>query len=820
MKQSQITRQNHYVPCWYQKGFITGPRGTLHFLDQDPPEIKLPNDRKIIRKSLKLRPPTRCFREKDLYTTRFGNILNDEVEKFLFGAIDSSGAIAARAFSSGDLKLIHKYFQNFYEYLNTQKLRTPKGLDWIKSQYPSLTQVKLMLEMQHLRKMHCTMWLECVGEIVSAEQSHVKFIITDHPVTVYNSACPPASFACQYPKDPSIDLKGTQTVFALDSNRCLILTNLEYARNPTGVDLLAPRQNARYSAHTLARTDTMIRTRVLTSEEVVSINALLKTRSRRYLAAYEKAWLFPDKEGAVPWNDIGKILLPPSDMLWQFGGETYIGYEDGSVGYHDEFGRTDTIHKFLKKKVPPTEPDRNDPCACGSGRTYRKCCRNLQIDARAPWDVYGVRDRNRMFFNAVTDILGLDNGSTWEDVRRELSDDQVKRIHEMLEFLWPKDTNLANLLPRPDKRVFRTVYMGPIDPRTITTSVISLLAYFDEIIVLNPFPNPVYTNPKYSPTESPARHKSQTLKNVSVLLLLQPFIDAGIVHLIPDPMEFNADLRRAMMATIEERGANWTLKKEEMKLGMALAEDDFRRQTLRMPVDQLRRKLLASEPNIDPELLERTIEYAKETLASDRFALLQPLPTSEEGGELQVFRSMNLELALFLAHLTGSAIYTDEAACWRQLHEHTSATGDPEQLSQWAPLIEKLESLEVTIESNPYINWEIRNSGKLGRMRRVFRSVWSAAQTQRASAHLNEIAIQLVRRLELAGINAEREWDTCSTATEPSMRLKRHFELSAPATGFSMNSVHRFLITAGRANHIELVPIALFLSPEGAQVEN
>ena len=180
------------------------------------------------------------------------------------------------------------------------------------------------------------MWLECVGEIVSAEQSHVKFIITDHPVTVYNSACPPASFACQYPKDPSIDLKGTQTVFALDSNHCLILTNLEYARDPTGVDLLAPRQNARYSAHTLARTDTMIRTRVLTSEEVVSINALLKTRSRRYLAAYEKAWLFPDKEGAVPWEDIGKILLPPSDMLWQFGGETYIGYEDGSVGYHDE----------------------------------------------------------------------------------------------------------------------------------------------------------------------------------------------------------------------------------------------------------------------------------------------------------------------------------------------------------------------------------------------------------------------------------------------------------------------------------------------------
>ena len=819
MKPSQITRQNHYVPNWYQKGFFTGPRGTLHFLDQKPSEIKLPNDRIVIPRNLKLRPPTRCFRKKDLYTTQFGDILNDEIETLLFGAIDSSGAIAVRALSSGDQKLIHKYFQRFYEYLNAQKLRTPKGLDWIKSQYPSLTQIKLMLEMQHLRKMHCTMWLECVREIVSAEHSHVKFIITDHPVTVYNSAFPPASSACQYPSDPSIDLKGTQTVFALDSDHCLILTNLEYARDPTGVDLLAPRQNARYSAHTLARTDTMIRTRVLTPDEVVAINALLKSRSRRYLAAYEKAWLFPEEAGSPPWEDIAKLLLPPSHMLWQFGGETFIGYGDGSIGYFDEFGRTDTIHKHLTKKVPPTEPHRNDPCACGSGRTYWKCCRNLPIDARAPWDVYSIRERNQMFFNAVTDILGLDNGSTWEDVRRDLSDYQVKRIHEMLEFLWPKDTNLADLLPRPDKRVFRTVYMGPIDPRTITTSVVSLLAYFDEIIVLNPFPNPVYANPKYSPTESPTQHKSQTLKNVTVLLLLQPFIDAGVIHLIPDPMEFNADFRRAMMATIEERGANWTLKEEEMKLGMTLAKDDFRRQTLRMPVDQLRRKLLRSEPNISPELLERTIEYAKEMLANDPFALLQPLPTGEEGGELQVFRSMNLELALFLAHLTGSAIYTDEAACWRQLHEHTSAAGDAGQHSELTPLVEKLKRFEVTIECNPHINLEIRNSGKLGHMRRVFRRVWSAALSQRASAHLNDIAIQLVDQLELAGITAKREWDTCSTTTVPSMRLIRHFELAAPVAGFSMNSVHRFLITVGRANHIKVVPMALLISPESAQHE-
>ena len=215
---------------------------------------------------------------------------------------------------------------------------------------------------------------------------------------------------------------------------------------------------------------------------------------------------------------------------------------------------------------------------------------------------------------------GAGSPSSWEDVRRELSNDQVKSIHEML---WPKDTNIADLLPRPDRRVFRAVYMGFIDLRTIVMSVISTLAYFDEIVILNPFPNPVYINP----TQSPAQHKSQTLKNVSVLLTLQPFIDAGIVHFVPDPMEFNADFRRAMMVMIEKRRANWKPKREEMQLGETLVRDEFEHWMLRLPEDELRRIVRESQPDIDAELLERTIEYMKEQLTNDPLALLQPQDT-------------------------------------------------------------------------------------------------------------------------------------------------------------------------------------------------
>ncbi|MCY4632978.1 MAG: DUF4238 domain-containing protein [Acidobacteria bacterium] len=812
MVQSQLTRRNHYVPVWYQKGFYRGSRNKLHYLDLNPPRTTHPDGRTVFRKSIDFRSPKRCFRETDLYTTRFGPALTDHVERFLFGPIDTRGASAVRAFASGHPRTIHATFQDFFEYLNAQKLRTPKGLDWIKTRYASLTQGDLMQEMQHLRYMHCTMWVEGVREIVSADQSDVKFIVTDHPVTAYNSAHPPTSSVCRYPGDPPIHLTGTQTVFALDADHCLILTNLEYAKNPTGIDLLASRQNPRYAGETLARTDTMIRTRRLSSEEVVSINALLKLRARRYLAAYEQAWLFPEHSEKVAWEDIGKVLLPPRDALWGFGGEVYIGYKDGSTQYRDPFGRTDTSHRFLKKTPPPAEPEPTDPCGCGSGRIYRRCCRDMPIAQRPPWDVYSIRDRNRMLCNAITDILGLNEPHGWENMRRRMSDEQVKRIHKILSMLWPRDTGIADLLPRPDKRVFRAVYMGLVDPRTIAVSVVGALAYFDEIIVLNPLPNPLHMRPEFSPTESPGQHKSQTLKNVSVLLTLQPFVDAGMVHLVPDPMDFSADYRRAMTKAMEGRTGNWCLKDDEMRLAKALASDDFKRGILRLPATVLRRMLREDQPDLGTKELEEVVQYMKRELANDPLALRQPVTGGKAQGELQVFRSVSLELALFLAHLTGSTIYTDEMAYWRRLHEGTNADGSVGQVAAWAPLFERLNNTGCSFEADPSVVMKARMAGKLGRVRHVLRRMWQATLSQDDEMGVGEVASRLALRLEVACAKAKEEWARCSIETGAGARFHGKMEVSAPAGGFGMTSVDRLLVTFGRESYIGAVPLALLLT--------
>jgi hypothetical protein len=288
------TRNNHYVPQWYQEGFFELGRITLAYLDMKPPQRVLDDGRVITERFIFDAPTSRCFRQMDLYSTFFGASVNDEIERRLFGSIDAKGSSAIRAFAGSDLSEWHHHFKTLFEYIDIQKIRTPKGPDWLKDQYPTLDQNELMREMQGIRMMHCTIWAEGVREIVSAEDADVKFIISDHPVTIYNHAVPPDAPMCAYPSDPAIALKASQTIFPLNRDFCLILTNLEYAQDPS-TSARDKRTFARNYGTSMVRTDKFIRTRKLSGQEVVRINYILKARARRYIAAGRKEWLYPEQ---------------------------------------------------------------------------------------------------------------------------------------------------------------------------------------------------------------------------------------------------------------------------------------------------------------------------------------------------------------------------------------------------------------------------------------------------------------------------------------------------------------------------------------------
>lgn len=807
------TRDNHYVPQWYQKGFLFKPDDKLHYLDLAPNNIMRPDGYPVINpdgtpktyNSLNHWDTSRCFYQTDLYSTFWGPYINDEIERKLFGEIDNTGAKAVRAFISEDKSEWHKNFENFFPYIDSQKIRTPKGLDWIKSHYPSLDQNNLMREMQSIRNMHCTLWSEGVREIVSAKKSTVKFILSDHPVTIYNYACPSENKEYDYPNDPAITLKGSQTIFPLDKDHCLILTNYEYAKNPNNTDPLEKRTFARHNRNSMVRTDIFIRTRFLNDNDVKKINFIIKTKAKRYIAAAEEEWLYPEKEKALNWPKLRHDLLPPEDQLWHYGGEMYVGYKDGSTYYQDAFGRTRPENEFLKKPERKTPPKPNEYCPCGYGRKYKKCCAGKAESERPSWKALSIRERNIIFFNGISDILGMNKEKTWDDIRKELSNEQVKKIYELYGFLWPLETDLISLLPKPDKSA-RALYTGTIDPRVISEFCISLTPYFDEIIIQNPILNPNCVAPEFNPIQNPHSHKQQALKDIMLFIMLMPFIEEGYINLIPDPCAFDPYLRSQMFRMAEERGQNPEVHEKDYELMKWLQKDDFERTICMMPLDYQRRQIHEALPILNDDQIEKTIKYIEEKNKTDPFTILQADIFTKEGGQLLMINlSPNFEMALFLSQATGSFLITDNHYRWGEIVKAQYKEGGITTY-EWKALSDFMNGFEYSLNGNPEITFQHRASGKLGEIRKAIKEVYLSIRDINDHDKIGSLTKAFKKQCKLAYNAAEREFDKDDHNT-----FKAKFTYLIPKGGIVHNNVQRMLLTYGSENHMKNVPMALLV---------
>ena len=769
------TKDNHYIPQWHQKGFMSERDDQICHLTRR--EFPLPNGELKVKTFQRWHTPAQRFYGEHLYSTFFGEEVNDDIERKLFGPIDDNGSKAVRAFLTDDQAQWHNNFEDFFTYLDAQKLRTPKGLDWIRSKYPELNQLQLMIEMQSLRTMHCTLWAEGVRELVSAEESDVKFIVSDHPITVYNYACPPDSELCEYPNDPDISLKGSQTIFPLDKNRCLILTNLEYAQDPETANPTEQRTNANRMRRSMVNTIEFINTRKLTDDDVTKINHIIKSRSKESVAAGKEEWLYPERSITGGWAELRYVLQPPKDELYRYGGEMYAHFEDGSVHYQDAFGRTIPPNEFLNKDIDEAQLGRNDLCGCGSCRKYKNCCREVPQELRTTWSVASIRERHLMFCNCIRDVLGLDSGKTWVDVRRELSDDQIKRIYGFYAALWPRETDIYSLLPKSDGK-FRGLYTGPLDVRTIGISALPMASMFDEFLVETPVTNPNNVRPEFSPIENPARYKYQALKDFMFMLQLEPYIGLGLVNLIPDPSEFDMPLMKAMMEMARERGDRQEiLNEQDHRLHFRLFTEDLLNSTAMMP-KEARVQLLISEFGLDEDVATQTIDTLEGAAEASPLVMLQQVEL-RDSGQFQQFRmGPNYEMALLIAQVTGSVLVTDSGSRWQELmaaqHRAQGIVSYP-----WNDAHTQFNALPI---DEPFLDTFRKSQGIFSTARNWLRT------TDRMVQGNNRNAAQLT---QLAG-----------QASDFANRLERHtaeplllhrFRISSPDGGFYDATVQRLL---------------------------
>jgi hypothetical protein len=343
---------NHYVPEWYQRRFMLPGQHRYWYLDLEPEHLVC-NGHKYTRRDLLHRGPGLCFAQDDLYTTRWGEEENVDIEKFFFGRVDTDGKSAVEFFSAFrfDNPDQEPAFHGLMNYMSVQKLRTPKGLGWLRGLREGKDQNSRLMLLQKIQNMFCALWTDCVWQIADAASSPTKFIISDHPVTVYNRACFPGSKWCTGCNDPDIRMVATHTYFPLSIDKILILTNLSWVRNPYQ-DERKPHPNLDFFHSTMFKFTDIQTYRRLVEREVNEINYITKKRAHRYIASAEKEWLYP--EDSIPsthWNKFGNgLLLMPEPREIHMGGEVYVGYKGGRSEAWGEYGHRPWQKGFKDEK--------------------------------------------------------------------------------------------------------------------------------------------------------------------------------------------------------------------------------------------------------------------------------------------------------------------------------------------------------------------------------------------------------------------------------------------------------------------------------------
>lgn len=334
---------NHYVPQWYQRQFIPARQidRELHLLDLKPDKFVDGKGVRRRRKALRRTGTRHCFSEDDLYTTRFAGVESRELERVFFGDVDPRGKQAVEFFGGFDHTSISAdSLQDLMLYMSTQRLRTPKGLDWLAKQGKARRREDVLEHLEGLQTLYGAIWAECVWQIADASGSATKFIVSDHPVTVYNRACTPANPRwCKGPNDPDIRLQGTHTLFPLSSDRILILTNLAWACTPHRPPI-EWRENPDLFRGAMFNFLEIQTRRELSEQEVREVNHIIKSRAYRYIAAGREEWLYPERHVKLPWRSLGSgYLLMPDPRPLTPGAEIVMGYESGATEAMDSFGR-------------------------------------------------------------------------------------------------------------------------------------------------------------------------------------------------------------------------------------------------------------------------------------------------------------------------------------------------------------------------------------------------------------------------------------------------------------------------------------------------
>jgi hypothetical protein len=417
-----------------------------------------------------------------------------------------------------------------------------------------------------------------------------------------------------------------------------------------------------------------------------------------------------------------------------------------------------------------------------------------------------------MLHNGIVNVLELGQRKDWTSVRRDLTDEQISKIYLLYEGLWPLETDLLALLPKPDG-IARAVYTGSIHPMTITEFALGASLYFGELIVEHPFLHAGTVKKEFSPVENPRAYRQEFLKTVLFFLNVMPLVDLGLVNLIPDPCSFDAHLREQMMHMAKSRSAGMQFDRRKEPRIEQLMKQDFQRGLMSLPRDALRSQLIKASPELGGLNLEEALRGIQQLKEQDPLAILQEdsLAGGEKGGQFNLMKlAPNFEMAMYLSQATGACIVTDSLFRWtevkRAIRQRVGGT-----YAGLATLVRNIESSEFAFPQNVTDVAAFAFDKTFAAFPALIRDIFKYLSSLGDRGPKPNWEAHLAARFAKAHAAAQAVINKARITTKDGQ-----ISCAFPSGGIQDNTVNRLLLMSSSERHLANVPMAFFIEARKA----
>jgi hypothetical protein len=414
---------------------------------------------------------------------------------------------------------------------------------------------------------------------------------------------------------------------------------------------------------------------------------------------------------------------------------------------------------------------------------------------------------------AMRGIFGLER--PWKKVKEELTDAQIREFYRFIARLWPVNTDRHDIMPRPDSSL-RALYLGENEPELMLENVFRFCLYTDQIFLINPIPNPNVLAEEFNPIVNPGEWRLQTLRWVYHLMLLIPWIDAGLVVLLPDPGDFDRQLRAKTWDLAASRLRDWKPTAEDIE------DSAIKQRTLRTlmlaPRKYMEQKAREFLPGASDEEVRSLMDYIERERADDP---LLPRGTldNKPAQMMAVNMGTNPEMAMYICQATGAFPYTNVRFRWKEILG-VSPNMDP-TAAVWSPLTNAFQQLKFKfldrVDSN--FAWSMRTDGRLEGFRSYLRKLWDAVGGDPDLSKSESLARDFRDELTQAFRQAQAEWDAIdrdlikwAAPTVGGAIVTGALSLALPAVGFAVAGIGEIIQAEMRRREFRRrVPMSVFI---------